>query len=152
MDDQNASNFLKENNAKHYWHPMVDPKRTVEDPPLIINRGDGEYIWDIDGKKYLDVTGGLWNVNVGHNRREVKEAIIEQLDKIAYYNTFISSSNPPAIELSAKLTEMLAPEGMTKFMFGSGGSDANETALKLARQYWKVMGQPEKIKIFSSSK
>lgn len=149
MDDQNASNFLKENNAKHYWHPMVDPKRTVEDPPLIINRGDGEYIWDIDGKKYLDVTGGLWNVNVGHNRREVKEAIIEQLDKIAYYNTFISSSNPPAIELSAKLTEMLAPEGMTKFMFGSGGSDANETALKLARQYWKVMGQPEKIKIFS---
>ena len=92
---------------------------------------------------------GLWNVNVGHNRREVKEAIIEQLDKIAYYNTFISSTNPPAIRLSAKLIEMLAPESMTKIMFGSGGSDANETALKLARQYWKVMNQPEKTKIFS---
>ena len=149
MNEHTASNFLKENNAKHYWHPMTDPKRLVEDPPLIINKGKGEYIWDIDGKKYLDVTGGLWNVNVGHNRQEVNQAIIDQLDKIAYYNTFVSSANPPSIELSVKLIEMLEPEGMTKIMFGSGGSDANETALKLARQYWKVMDRPEKTKIFS---
>ena len=74
---------------------MTDPKRSAEDPPLIITKGDGEYIWDIDENKYLDVTGGLWNVNVGHNRSEVKQAIIDQLDKIAYYNTFISSANPP---------------------------------------------------------
>ena len=83
----------------------------------------------------MDVTGGLWNVNVGHNRKEVKEAIVEQLDKIAYYNTFINNSNPPAIELSTRLMEMLKIEDMGKVMFGSGGSDANETALKLARQY-----------------
>ena len=149
MNETSASNFLRENNAKHYWHPMTDPKRSAEDPPLIITKGDGEYIWDIDGNKYLDVTGGLWNVNVGHNRTEVKQAIIDQLDKIAYYNTFISSANPPSIELSAKLIEMLQPEGMTKVMFGSGGSDANETALKLARQYWKVMDHPEKTKFIS---
>lgn len=149
MDDKTTSNFLRENNARHYWHPMTDPKKTIEDPPVIIDKGDGEYIWDIDGNKYLDVTGGLWNVNVGHNRPEVKQAIVEQLDKIAYYNTFVTNSNPPVIELSTKLIEMLKPEGMTKVMFGSGGSEANETALKLARQYWKLVGEPQKTKFFS---
>jgi len=60
MNETSASNFLRENNAKHYWHPMTDPKRSAEDPPLIITKGDGEYIWDVDGNKCLDVTGGLW--------------------------------------------------------------------------------------------
>ena len=149
MDDYSGSNFLKENNARHLWHPMTDPKVNQKDSPMIISKGEGEYIWDVDGNKYLDVTGGLWNVNVGHNRKEVKEAIVEQLDKIAYYNTFINNSNPPAIELSTRLMEMLKIEDMGKVMFGSGGSDANETALKLARQYWKLMDEPQKTKIFS---
>ena len=149
MDDYSGSNFLKENNARHLWHPMTDPKVNQKDSPMIISKGEGEYIWDVDGNKFLDVTGGLWNVNVGHNRKEVKEAIVEQLDKIAYYNTFINNSNPPAIELSTRLMEMLKIEDMGKVMFGSGGSDANETALKLARQYWKLMDEPQKTKIFS---
>ena len=94
MDDYSGSNFLKENNARHLWHPMTDPKVNQKDSPMIISKGEGEYVWDVDGNKYLDVTGGLWNVNVGHNRKEIKEAIVEQLDKIAYYNTFINNSNP----------------------------------------------------------
>ena len=72
MDDYSGSNFLKENNARHLWHPMTDPKVNQKDSPMIISKGEGEYIWDVDGNKYLDVTGGLWNVNVGHNRKEVK--------------------------------------------------------------------------------
>jgi adenosylmethionine-8-amino-7-oxononanoate aminotransferase len=149
MNHEFSTNYLKENNAKHYWHPMVDPKLSEKDLPLIIVKGQDRHVWDIDDNKYLDLMGGLWCVNVGHNRPEVNKAIADQLGRIAYYNTFNGFSNPSSIELSTKLIEMLAPEEMVKIMFGSGGSDANETALKLARQYWKVMGQPEKVKIFS---
>ena len=149
MNHKFSTNYLKEHNAKHYWHPMVDPKISDKDLPLIIARGQDCHVWDIDDNKYLDLMGGLWCVNVGHNRPEVNQAIKEQLERISYYNTFNGFSNPSSIELSAKLVEMLEPENMVKVMFGSGGSDANETAIKLSRQYWKVMGQPEKIKIFS---
>ncbi len=149
MKHEFSTNYLKENNAKHYWHPMVDPKISERDLPLIIARGQNCHVWDVDDNKYLDLMGGLWCVNVGHNRSEINVAIADQLGRISYYNTFNGFSNPTSIELSAKLTEMLEPENMVKIMFGSGGSDANETAIKLSRQYWKVMGQPEKIKIFS---
>ena len=83
MDDQAAVNFLKENNARHYWHSMSDPKASEANPPLILTKGDGFTVWDIDEKPYLDLMGGLWNVNVGHNRREVKDAIIAQMDKLS---------------------------------------------------------------------
>ena len=149
MDDQAAVNFLKENNARHYWHPMADPKVSEANPPLILTKGDGFHVWDIDEKPYLDLMGGLWNVNVGHNRREVKDAIIAQMDKLSYHNTLAGLANAPSIELSAKLTAMMAPENMVKVTFGSGGSDANETAFKLARQYWKLMDQPERVKVIS---
>ena len=149
MKHEFSTNYLKENNAKHYWHPMVDPKISERDLPLIIARGQNCHVWDVDDNKYLDLMGGLWCVNVGHNRSEINVAIADQLGRISYYNTFNGFSNPTSIELSAKLTEMLEQENMVKIMFGSGGSDANETAIKLSRQYWKVMGQPEKIKIFS---
>lgn len=136
-------------NARHMFHPMADPKSVRSDPPLIVERGDGVYVWDIDGKRYLDTVASLWNVNVGHNRAEVKRAIVEQLDKVAYYSTFVNTSNPPAIELSMRLTDMFAQEKMKKVFFSSGGSDAVETALKLARQYWKLEGQAGRTKFIS---
>ncbi|MSQ69950.1 MAG: aminotransferase class III-fold pyridoxal phosphate-dependent enzyme [Betaproteobacteria bacterium] len=136
-------------NAKYLWHPMIDPKASAANPPLVIARGDGVRVFDIEGRAYLDCTAGLWCVNVGHNHPAVKRAITEQLDRIAYYATFGDISNPPSIELSAKLISMLAPEGMVKVMFSSGGSDANETAFKLARQYWKLEGRSDKVKILS---
>jgi adenosylmethionine-8-amino-7-oxononanoate aminotransferase len=144
-----SANFIKGNNARHLWHPMIDPKTNQADPPLVIARGDGVHVFDIDDRRLLDCTAGLWNVNVGHNRAEVKRAIVEQLEQIAYYSSFAGSSNPPSIALSTLLMEMLAPEGMTKVLFSSGGSDANETAFKLARQYCKLDGQPARRKIIS---
>lgn len=140
---------IKALNAKHMLHPMVAPKVARANAPLIIEKGDGVYVADIDGKRYLDTVAGLWNVNVGHNRPEVKRAIVEQLDRIAYYSTFISSSNPPAIELSARLVELFAWEGMVAALFSSGGSDSVETAFKMARQYWKLEGQADRVKILS---
>lgn len=136
-------------NARYIWHPMTAPAATRATPPTIIAQGDGVWVRDTDGKTYLDCTAGLWCVNVGHNRPEIKRAIVEQLDQLAYYGTFSNLSNPPSIALSARLIKMLAPEKMARVMYGSGGSDANETAFKLARQYWKLSGKPEKTKIFS---
>ncbi|MDE0539563.1 MAG: aminotransferase class III-fold pyridoxal phosphate-dependent enzyme [Rhodospirillales bacterium] len=143
------ANFIAENNARHMWHPMVDPKKSAETPPTVICKSDGVYIFDLDGNKLLDCSASLWNVNVGHNRPEIKQAITDQLDQLAYYNTFGNASNPPSIALSALLTDMLADEGMTKVLFSSGGSDAVEGALKISRQHWKLVGKPEKTKFLS---
>ena len=143
------ANFIIENNARHVWHPMIDPKMLAENLPVVISGSDGVYISDIEGKVYLDCTASLWNVNVGHNRPEIKAAIVDQLDKLAYYNTFGNASNPPSIALSALLMEMMEPEGMARVLFSSGGSDAVEGALKLSRQYWKLVGKSEKTKFFS---
>lgn len=133
----------------HILHPMTAPALSAQIEPLVISRGDGVYVYDNKGKRYLDSQGGLWCVNVGHNRKEMNEAIRAQLDKIAYYTSFVDFTNEPAMDLSRKLIEMLQPEKMSKVMFSSGGSDANETALKLARQYWRLQGQPERTKFIS---
>ncbi|MGE0331771.1 MAG: aminotransferase class III-fold pyridoxal phosphate-dependent enzyme [Ramlibacter sp.] len=136
-------------NAQHMFHPMIDPKAARATPPLVIERADGVHVWDIDGQRYLDTVASLWNVNVGHNRPEIKAAITAQLDRVAYYSTFQNTSNPPAIELSARLATMFAPEKMVRVLFSSGGSDAVETALKLARQYWQLEGQGGRTKFLS---
>ncbi|MCP5265761.1 MAG: aminotransferase class III-fold pyridoxal phosphate-dependent enzyme [Burkholderiaceae bacterium] len=145
----NDPKWVAEHNARHMWHPMIDPKASTANPPMVIDRADGVYVYDTEGRRYLDCIASLWNVNVGHNRPEVKAAIVEQLDRLAYYQTFAGVSNPLAIALSTLLTDMLAPEDMSQVFFSSGGSDAVETAFKLARQYWKLEGQPERTKIFS---
>ena len=88
---------IRSANAQHMYHPMIDPKAVQAAPPLIIDRGEGVHVYDIDGKRYLDTVASLWNVNVGHNRPEVINAIKAQLDKLAYYSTFQNTSNPPAI-------------------------------------------------------
>ena len=140
---------LRRTNAQHMLHPMIDPKAVAAAPPLIIDRAQGVHVFDIDGKRYLDTVASLWNVNVGHGRPELKAAIVAQLDKLAYFSTFQNTSNPPAIELSARLMQMFAPEKMKKVLFSSGGSDAVETAMKLARQYWQLQGKAQRTKFIS---
>ena len=149
MPAQDDLQQLRADNALHMLHPMVDPKVARANPPLIVARADGVHIWDIDGKRYLDTVAALWNVNVGHNRAEVKAAIVAQLDQLAYYSTFQNTSNPPAIELSARLMRLFAPERMAKVLFSAGGSDAIDTAMKLARQYWKLENKAQRTKFIS---
>lgn len=144
-----SHNLLREMNARHQLHPMSHPGLAEKLPPHIIAAGEGCFVTDIDGNRFLDGVGGLWNVNVGHGRPEVKAAIVEQLDRIAYYSCFGASANAPSIALSARVMEMTAPEGMARVLFSSGGSDAVETALKLARQYWKLVGEPSRTKFIS---
>lgn len=144
--------FLKENNAKQLWHPMSHPNKLDENPPQIITGGEGVYIEDIDGHRMVDAVGGLWNVNIGYGRAEVKQAVIDQMDQLAYYSAFNGTTNPAAIELSHKLIEMMEPENMKRVFFSLGGSDANESAMRLARQYWKMQGQGDRYKFISLKK
>ncbi|WP_147694646.1 aspartate aminotransferase family protein [Vogesella mureinivorans] len=132
-----------------FWHPMLHPNEMQRREPIRIVRGDGCYVYDDKGHQLVDGVAGLWNVNVGHNRPEIKQAIVNQLDELEYFQLFDGISHPRAEELSATIIDMLKPEGMARVAFSSGGSDAVETALKLARQYWRVKGQPDRTKFIS---
>ena len=146
------ANFLKENNARHLWHAMANAGDMRANPPQIINAAKDAEITDIDGHSVLDAVGGLWNVNLGYSCEPVKKAIRDQLDALPYYSTFRGTTNSPLIELSLELAEFFKPEGMTRSFFTSGGSDSVESALRLARQYHKLRGQPERTKFFSLKK
>ena len=146
------SNFLKENNAKHLWHPMAHPADSLQNPPAIITGGNGVRITDADGHVALDAVGGLWNVNLGFSCEPVKQAIAQQLEQLPYYSIFRGTTNDAAIELSYRLKEFFAPDGLTRAFFTSGGSDSVEVALRLARQYHKLRGEPGRIKYFSLKK
>ncbi|SDA74315.1 aspartate aminotransferase family protein [Sinorhizobium sp. NFACC03] len=146
------TNFLIENNARHLWHPMAHPAEMQATPPRIINAGEGVEIVDIHGKKVLDAVGGLWNVNLGYSCEPVKEAIRHQLDELPYYSTFRGTTNSPLIELSYELAEWFREDGLSRSFFTSGGSDSVETCLRLARQYHKLNGQPERTKFVALKK
>jgi putrescine---pyruvate transaminase len=146
------ANFLKENNARHMWHAMAHAGDMRSNPPTIINAARGVEITDIDGHTVLDAVGGLWNVNLGYSCEPVKKAIRDQLDQLPFYSTFRGTSNSPLIELSYELARFFKPDGMTRSFFTSGGSDSIETALRLARQYHKLKGQPERTKFFALKK
>ncbi|MCP4071093.1 MAG: aminotransferase class III-fold pyridoxal phosphate-dependent enzyme [Hyphomicrobiales bacterium] len=146
------SNFLKENNARHLWHPMAHPAESLNNPPTIITGGHGVRITDIDGHETIDAVGGLWNVNLGFSCRPVKDAISAQLDQLPYYSTFRGTSNDAAIELSYMLREFFADDGLTRAFYTSGGSDSVEIALRLARQYHKIRGEAGRVKYLSLKK
>lgn len=145
-------NFLKENNARHLWHPMAHPADSLANPPDIITEGEGVQIIDVDGHRTVDAVGGLWNVNLGYSCTPVKEAIAAQLNKLPYYSTFRGTTNDAAIELSYMLRDFFAPDGVSRAFFTSGGSDSVEIALRLARQYHKVRGQAGRVKFLSLKK
>jgi len=140
---------LKAANARHLLHPMAHPKSMLETPPDIIVRGEGSWIWDVDGHRLVDGVAGLWSANLGFARKEVRDAVVAQLDELPFYNIFRGTTHARAIELAERVVAMMAPEGVAAVFFSNGGSDAVETALKLARQYWKIRGQADRTKFIS---
>lgn len=145
-------NFLKENNARHLWHPMGHPGDAQRIAPTIIKGADGSHITDIDGHRVVDAVGGLWCVNLGYSNDAVKEAIAKQLYDLPYYSAFAGTSNPTAIEASYAVREFFAEDGMVRAFFTSGGSDSVETTLRLARQYHRLRGESTRTKFLSLKK
>ncbi len=135
--------------ADSILYPFSNAAHLAENPPMSIEGGDGVYIIDASGKRYIDGQAGLWNVNVGHGRREIKDAIKAQLDRLSYYTLFGGTTNTPSVELAELLCRITEPEGMVRAFFSSGGSEAAETSFKLVRQYWHHRGMPTKMKIIS---
>lgn len=113
---------------------------------MIIEKGDGIYLTDKNGSVYIDAMSSLWNVNIGHGREELAEAAAKQMKKLAFSSTFSTFSNEPAILLAEKISS-IAPQGLNAVFFTSGGSESNDTAIKLVRHYWRIQDKPAKRKI-----
>ncbi len=128
---------------------MVDfnQMKSFADDPLILERGKGIRVWDVFGKEYIDGLSGVFTVNYGHGLDEIIDVAAEQARKIAFTAPTMST-NPPALRLADLLTSLL-PEQFTTVKFASGGSEANEFAIKMARQYHAQTGSPRKYKIIS---
>lgn len=146
------SNFLKEHNARHLWHPMAHPADSLANPPDIITEAEGVEIIDLDGHRTIDAVGGLWNVNLGYSCQPVKDAIAAQLNRLPYYSIFRGTTNDNVIELAEMLAAFFAPDGLSRAFYTSGGSDGVEVALRLARQYHKIRGEGGRVKFLSLKK
>ncbi|MBO6557886.1 MAG: aspartate aminotransferase family protein [Pseudomonadales bacterium] len=139
---------LQDLDRKHYLHPFTDYKKLKEEGSRIITRADGVYLWDSEGKQYLDGMAGLWCVNVGYGRDEIVEAVTAQMRELPYYNSFFKSANPPAVELARMITS-LAPAHMNHVFFTGSGSESNDTVVRMVRHYWASEGQPNRKTIIS---
>jgi putrescine---pyruvate transaminase len=119
--------------------------------PVTIERGEGVTVFDTAGRPYLDAIASLWYANVGHGRVELADAAAAQMRRLAAYQTFEPFSNPPAEALAQRIAEIVPVAGAKVFFTPGGGSDAVDTAGKLARAYWRAAGQPDKQVIISRS-
>ena len=139
-------------NAKardHLWMHFTRISSYADSPVPTIVRGDGAYIYDVNGKRYLDGLAGLFVVQAGHGRRELAEAAARQAEQLAFFPLW-SYAHPQAIELADRLADY-APGDLNKVFFTTGGGEAVETAWKLAKQYFKLVGKPLKHKVISRS-
>ena len=132
-----------EQDRRHHVHPYHNFVSYDKHGSLIIDKGRGAWLTDIDGKKYFDAVGGMWCTNIGLGRQEMVDAIAEQAMQLAYANPFTDMSNEPAARLSAKLAE-LAPGDLNHVFFTCGGSTANDAAFRLIQMYQGARGKKQK--------
>jgi len=138
---------LAEADKRYIWHPFTQMKDYEGMEPVIIEQGEGAYLIDIQGRRYLDGVSSLW-VNVhGHRCSEIDRAIIEQVGRISH-TTLLGLSNPPAIELAQRLVE-ITPRGLERVFYSDNGSTGCEVALKMAFQYWQHRGARNKTQFIS---
>lgn len=137
-----------EQDKNHVLHPWMDFSEFKKLGCDIMVKGDGVYIEDAKGNRYIDGIGGLWCVNIGFNNQRMKDAIARQLDELCYYSPFNNVTTPPAARLGAKLAE-IAPKNINHSFFSTSGSMANDSAVRIAHLYNYNLGRPEKRKIIS---
>jgi len=132
---QKRSQQLLNLDKKHLWHPFTQMRDWQANEQSVIERGDGIYLYDTDGNKYIDGVSSLWVTVHGHRKKELNRAIKAQLDKVAH-STLLGLANVPSIELAAELVK-IAPRGLARVFYSDDGSTAVEIALKLAFQFWQ---------------
>lgn len=141
-------NTLWQMDRDHMIHPYADFSTFHSEGSQVISEAEGNYVVDSHGKSYLDGIAGLWCVNIGHGREDMAEAIAGQVRKMQYYNPFGHTTNEPAAILAAKLAE-LAPGSLNHVYYTTGGSTANDAAIRIAHFYNNMRGKPNKKKIIS---
>ena len=132
----------------NFLHPFTDYKDLRNLKSSIIVRGEGCYVYDNDGKRYLDGMSGLACVNLGYGRKEIADVAAKQICELSYFNSFFKCTNTQAISLAEKLTQ-LTPNGLNHVFYANSGSEANDTALRMVRQFWALEDKPEKQIIIS---
>ena len=138
------SKLLKEWDKRYVWHPFTQMAEYCKFEPIVIERGEGCWLIDTEGRRYLDAVGSIWCNVHGHCVKELNEAVVEQLNKIAH-STLLGLANEPSILLAKKLVEV-TPEGLNHVFYTDDGSTAMEAALKMAYQYWQLKGKEKKTK------
>ncbi|TDL89486.1 aspartate aminotransferase family protein [Meridianimarinicoccus aquatilis] len=134
--------------AAHHMHPFTHAEGLAQTGARVILRGEGCWLTDSEGNRILDGMAGLWCVNAGYGRDALAEAAAAQMRELPFYNTFFQTTHVPAIALAAKLAE-LAPGDLNHVFFAGSGSEANDTNIRLVRQFWAAQGEPEKQIIIS---
>ncbi|MBL9074558.1 aminotransferase [Tabrizicola sp.] len=137
---------LWEMDRAHSLHPWTNFGPFEKEGSLVIARGEGCYLWDAEGRRYLDAVGGMWCTNVGLGRKDMARAIADQAERLAFANSFVDVTNEPAARLSAKLAA-LAPGDLNRVHLTTGGSTAVDTAVRMVWYYQTCMGRPEKTDI-----
>jgi adenosylmethionine-8-amino-7-oxononanoate aminotransferase len=127
---------------QYLWHPFTQMQDWLAETPLIIERGDGNYLIDTDGNRYLDGVSSLWCNVHGHRKPELDAALVAQSERIAH-TTMLGLANVPAIELAKRLID-IAPPGLTRVFYSDAGATAVEIALKLSLQYWQLKGETKR--------
>jgi len=130
-----------------FWQPFAEMSK-IQHAPFIVDRGEGVYVYDEAGRQYLDAAASLWYMNVGYGRDEIVDAMAEQARKLPAFHTFIEYATRPPIDLANRIAGV-SPDPGSKVFFGSGGSDAVDTAAKMTRRYFNAIGQPERTVFIS---
>ncbi|WP_333712086.1 aspartate aminotransferase family protein [Yoonia sp.] len=134
--------------SAHHLHPFSHANDLAKRGPRVITSAKGVWLKDSDGNEIIDGMAGLWCVNIGYGRDELADAASRQMRELPFYNTFFKTTTVPALMLARKLAE-LAPGPLNHVFFANGGSDANDTNIRIVRTYWAEKGQPERSVIIS---
>ncbi len=141
-------NSIEARDIAFHLHSYTDARKHEANGPVVIDQGEGVFVTDTDGNRYIEAMAGLWSVAVGFGEQRLVDAAAKQMGKLPYYHTFTHKSHTPAIELAEKLVAM-APVPMSKAYFTNSGSEANDTMMKLVRYRANALGQPRKKKFIS---
>jgi len=141
-----APNSVHARDIAHFIHPQTDLVRHEQEGPIVISRGNGIYVYDESGREYLEGAAGLWCASLGFSNERLAKVAYEQMQRLGYYHSYRHNGHEPGIDLAERLIK-IAPVPMSKALFQCSGSEANDTAIKLAWYYHAAIGKPEKHKI-----